>query len=76
MLEQNQRKASKNAFVSGGGTTTGRKQAATDPFFGSVLAWEDRDGLLQIRKQSRQLESYVKNMYIKISATDCLSINP
>jgi len=23
-----------------------------------------------------QLESYVKNMYIKISATDCLSINP
>lgn len=60
----------------GGGTTTDRNQAAIDPFVGSLLAWEDRGGLLQIRKQKRKLESYVKNMYIKISATDCLSINP
>lgn len=76
VLEQNRRKASRNASLFEGGTTTGWNQAAVDTFIGSLLAWEDRDGLLQIRKQSRQLESYIKNMYIKISATDCLFINP
>lgn len=60
----------------GVGTTTDRNQTDIDPFVGSLLAWEDRGGLLQIRKENRKLESCVENMYMKISATDCLSINP